>query len=78
MVQLTALALTRSTRHLATSLSVAEEIPDMVVVPAPTLELLIKDGTLKPELCSVLGHHRHRYRRASRGGIAGHFYPRQA
>jgi molybdate transport system substrate-binding protein len=33
----------------------AGESPDMVIVPAPTLESLIKDGTLKPELRPVLG-----------------------
>ncbi len=33
----------------------AGESPDMVIVPAPTLEALIKDGTLKPELRPVLG-----------------------
>ena len=34
---------------------VAGEIPDMVIVPATTLELLIKAGTLKSELRPVLG-----------------------
>lgn len=33
----------------------AGDSPDMIIVPAPTLELLIKAGTLRPELRPILG-----------------------